>query len=68
MSQRSRRAVLPAPEPIETIAFWIAIAMPALYVPLLVRGLDSPEAVIAFLLLVGANVLSLAIGRGHGIE
>lgn len=49
---------------VRAMAFWSAIALPFLYVPLLVRGLAGQEAV-AFAALVVANVLALVVGHDH---
>lgn len=49
---------------LQATAFWSAIAMPFLYVPLLLGGLTGSEAP-AFVGLVAANGLALVLGHGH---
>jgi len=60
---RVLRAVL---APIEAAFFWAAIVLPFLHLPLLVSGLDSQSAVLAFVGLLGLNVVSVVIGHRHG--
>lgn len=51
--------------PIRGIAFWSAIALPFLYIPLLVSGLGSASTRTAFVALVACNVVALLIGHSH---
>lgn len=54
-------------EPVQALAFWVAIALPFTYLPLLVRGFeDGLTAPLAFSALVLANVVALVIGHGYG--
>jgi len=46
-------------------AFWSAIGLPFISVPLLLTGLGTTGETMAFLGLLVANVLALIIGRGH---
>jgi hypothetical protein len=48
----------------QATAFWSAIAMPFLYIPLLLGGLTGGEAP-AFVGLIAANGLALVLGHGH---
>lgn len=50
---------------IEAIAFWLAIALPFLHVPLILNGLETTGQVVTFLLLLLVNVLALFIGHGY---
>lgn len=50
---------------IRTLAFWIAIALPFLHVPLLLAGVGSPARLQAYLGLLALNVLALRLGHGH---
>jgi hypothetical protein len=43
------------------VGFWTAVALPPLYVPLLVFGVDLST----FAGLLGANALGLLVGRGY---
>jgi len=45
-------------------AFWTAVALPFLYVPLLVGGLASGERA-ALAALLALNVAALYVGHGH---
>ena len=54
--------------PIRGIAFWIAIALPFLYVPLLASGLDSTAVLTAFTALVACNAVALFVGHSHALE
>lgn len=51
--------------PIEAIAFWTAIVLPFLYVPLLFYGLESTPELAAFFALVGINVVAFVIGHRY---
>lgn len=47
------------------IAFWSAIILPFLHVPLLVAGLSSRAELAAFGFLVGLNLLTLRVGYSY---
>lgn len=49
---------------LETLAFWGAIVLPALYLPLLLAGLDDAQGLLLFLGLFGLHVVLLYGGRG----
>lgn len=49
--------------PMHRAAFWAAIALPFLHLPLLVTGLDSETKTVAFALLVALNVVALVVGH-----
>lgn len=49
---------------LQATAFWSAVAMPFLYLPLLVGGLTGGEAV-TFIGLLFLNVVALVLGHGH---
>ena len=51
-------------KPVRRVAFWVAIALPLTYLPLLVGGIEDSEATLFALLLV-ANAVTLVIGHGH---
>lgn len=50
---------------VSTVSFWTAIGLPALYLPLLVQGLESVAGLGLFLGLLGLHVLALLGGRRH---
>lgn len=51
--------------PVRAIGFWSAIALPFLYVPLLVTGLATAAELMVFLSLLAANVVAIALGHSH---
>jgi len=52
--------------PITGIAFWSAIALPFLHLPLLLAtGLSDSATATAFLVLLALNVVALLIGHPH---
>ncbi|WP_331233753.1 hypothetical protein [Natronorarus salvus] len=61
----SRAAV----RPLRAIAFWSAIALPFLYIPLLfVEGLQTGSHMTAFFVLVALHVVSVVVGHRHGSD
>lgn len=50
------------------VAFWMAVTLPVLHVPLFLRGLGSSEGMVAFGVLVGANLLALRLGHGYALQ
>jgi len=50
---------------VQGIAFWTAIALPFLYLPLLITGLNSGATRIAFVVLVVFNAVTLLVGHTH---
>lgn len=50
--------------PVRFVAFWIAIALPFLYLPLLVGGLEGTEPAV-FVVLLTVNLVALVAGHGH---
>jgi hypothetical protein len=51
--------------PLRFVAFWAAVALPFLYVPLLAGGLEGQQATV-FAGLLLANVVALVLGHEHG--
>lgn len=47
------------------LAFWAAIVLPALYLPLLFAGIEELRGLVVFLALFALHVLALVAGRGH---
>lgn len=59
----------PLSGPLEFVGFWMAIALPFLYVPLLVETqLQTSAQTATFLALLGLNVLALFVGHSHKRE
>ncbi|MFC7077540.1 hypothetical protein [Haloarcula halophila] len=51
--------------PVRGLAFWTAITLPFLYLPLLAYGLESPATRLAFLALITCNAVALLIGHSY---
>ena len=52
--------------PLEFVGFWAAVALPFLYVPLLVQTrLQTPAETAIFLALLGLNVVALIVGHSY---
>ncbi|WP_254761699.1 hypothetical protein [Natrinema marinum] len=62
---RLERAAPGFATPIRAVGFWAAIAMPILYVPLLVTGLSSSLDGLLFLALLAGHFLALYVGHAH---
>lgn len=50
---------------VRAAAFWVAVVLPFLYVPLLVTGLEAGATTTAFLALLVTNVVTLLVGHSH---
>lgn len=56
----------PLSGPLQFVGFWAAIALPFLYVPLLVETqLQTTAETATFLTLLGLNVLALLVGHSY---
>jgi len=51
--------------PVQALSFWIAVALPFLYIPLLATGLTSRPLIGAFLALLLCNAVALLVGHPH---
>lgn len=51
--------------PLEAGAFWSAIVLPFLHVPLLFTGLETTGQLLTFLGLLGLNVIAFIVGRDY---
>ncbi|MFB6184308.1 MAG: hypothetical protein ABEI96_07115 [Haloarculaceae archaeon] len=52
--------------PVVVVSFWLAVALPFLYVPLLfATGLQTPTETAAFVALLLANVVTLLVGHSY---
>lgn len=49
----------------EFVGFWLAVALPLVYLPLLVGGLSGWQAT-TFVVLFALNVFALIVGHGYG--
>jgi len=53
------------PEHVEAVAFWGAVVLPFVYLPLLFAGLDSVATQVLFLLLVVLNAVMILLGHRY---
>lgn len=60
-----RRTLTVVAAPLRFIAFWAAVALPFLYVPLLAGGLEGQQALV-FAGLLAANAAALVLGHEYG--
>lgn len=51
--------------PVSALAFWSAIALPALYLPLLLTGLSTVPDLVLFLSLFGLHLVALVGGQSY---
>lgn len=65
-SRDRARVVEALSEPLSAVAFWSAIALPVLYVPLLATGLGSTRDLALFLGLFALHLVTLVGGRTYG--
>lgn len=54
--------------PVRRIAFWAAIVLPFLYLPLLAAGLESQSMVLAFVALLVSNAVAIYVGHPDALE
>ena len=54
--------------PLSALAFWAAIAIPVMYVPLLATGIDGVAELGLFFGLFGLHLLALFAGRSYRRE
>lgn len=53
---------------VSSVAFWTAIVLPFLHLPLLATGLDRAPYTTAFAALVVLNVVAVVLGQPHNRE
>ena len=51
--------------PLQAIAFWAAVVMPFVYLPLFVTGIETASEGIALAGLIGLHVVALVVGRRY---
>jgi len=49
--------------PLYRFAFWAAVVLPFLYLPLLATGLETETQTVAFVVLLACNVVALVVGH-----
>ena len=50
---------------VTTVAFWVAALLPAVYLPLLLAGVDSRSRFTLLLALLGLNAVALVLGHDY---
>jgi hypothetical protein len=55
-------------QPVEAAGFWAAVGLPFIYVPLLVRGLETPTIQLTVAVLLALHVLALVLGRHYNAD
>lgn len=63
--ERHHHPVHSLKQPAQFLAFWAAVTLPFVHLPLLSRGLGNPNVSLAFLVLLMINVLALYVGHGY---
>ena len=54
-----------AVKPVRAAAFWLAVALPFAYLPLLAGGIGTEADLLTFAGLVAANAVALLVGHDH---
>lgn len=67
-SNHSTASIAALARPIEAAAFWSAIALPFLYLPLLFEGLSTTSQFTAFFVLLGLHALAIVCGHRYNRE
>ena len=49
--------------PVHQLAFWAAIVLPFLHLPLLATGLETQTQTVAFVVLLACNAVALVVGH-----
>lgn len=55
-------------QPIEAVGFWAAVGLPFIYVPLMLRGLDTATIQLTVAVLIAIHVLALVLGRHYNTD
>ncbi|MEF8772737.1 hypothetical protein [Halodesulfurarchaeum sp.] len=54
--------------PFQALGFWAAVGLPFIYVPLVLRGLETPSIQLTVAVLIAAHVLALVLGRHYNTD
>ena len=60
-----RQLITSPPKAIQLTAFWIAVMLPFLYLPLLVTGVETPGERGALVSMLALNLVVLYVGHGY---
>ncbi|MEF8843125.1 MAG: hypothetical protein V5A62_16120 [Haloarculaceae archaeon] len=52
-------------KPVRALAFWLAVALPFAYLPMLASGFGSEPELLTFLALIAANAVALLVGHDY---
>ena len=52
-------------KPVRAAAFWLAVALPFAYLPMLAGGIGTEAELATFATLVAANAVALLVGHDH---
>lgn len=63
--EENRSTAFSLSAPVRLVGFWMAIALPFLYLPLLAAGLETTGQQQTFFLLLVLNVVALVVGRRY---
>lgn len=55
----------PRTEPVQAIAFWLAVVLPLVHLPILATGLSNGAETTLFVGLLGLNVVAVVAGHAH---
>jgi len=52
-------------KPVRALGFWLAVALPFAYLPMLAGGIGTEAEFVTFAALVAANAVALLVGHDH---
>lgn len=52
-------------KPVRAVAFWLAVALPFAYLPMLAGGIGGEPELLTFAALVATNAVALLVGHDH---
>ncbi len=55
-------------QPVEAAGFWAGVGLPFIYVPLILRGLETPTMQLTVAVLIAVHVLALVLGRHYNTD
>ncbi|MDR5655696.1 hypothetical protein RH831_00670 [Halodesulfurarchaeum sp. HSR-GB] len=58
----------PLLRPLEAVGFWAAVALPFIYVPLILRGLDTSSMQLTVAVLIAVHLLALIAGHRYNAD
>ncbi|MFP4530061.1 MAG: hypothetical protein ACLFNC_02080 [Halodesulfurarchaeum sp.] len=55
-------------QPLEAAGFWAGVGLPFIYVPLILRGLETQTIQLTVAVLLATHVLALVLGRHYNAD